>query len=1476
MTMRSAVLAICVTMLAVGAISAQPVELANDAMVLRFDPDDGYALSSLVNVAHGVDFIQPRPEGVEQNRSPWAIEVRAPNRQKLLTAADAARASHELDGDTLTITWSGVQSDEMPGDLTVIATVRLPKTATKAWWRLEVSGEISGWLWEVDFPRVFGIRDFPDAWMSLPWYWGRLVRKPMQLGRAASLEYPEPASMQWFAYWGVEDDREPELATEEGRDTESGWSPDYSDAAGLYWGAEDGEVHFKRFAWDCTHEGEQLSWRIENIPPLHEWPMPRLDLPIEVRYQMPYEAVTAVFTGDWLDAARIYREWADDQQWAVRGPMDDWPAAIPEPGSQEMIHYTPEWFREIGFWGKFYHEPAKVLPEWAAYRRWTRVPMASHWYRYNVATFNDNDPEHLPPDPYLLDAVRAARELGVEPMPYVLATIWDTDTQSWIRERALRSAIKSEDGEITPWEIGNNTFAWMCPATDQWRAKMREICEKLIWEHGMSGVYLDVLAAGSAKPCYDPDHGHSIRGGNYYGQGVRRLMHDLRQHIRRLDPDACFFSEEIGEHLIDLMDGFLTLDLTRSYTPGGEQVWPIFTGAYGPCTLNFGSDASLQMRPDRFAQLYGTQLIWGSQPLHSDMAPPRPEEGDTASLIFREYTRAYHVAGKPFLTGGEMLRLAVRPREAPEGACGLEMAVDAHTVRYENARDRRKIWTGPAVLASAWRRFGDIAIVMANITGDSRTVDLTVRPEQLGLSRDAEMVRLWPGDPQSVGEPEGEHALTLEPWQCAVYVLTVDTETAIARLNPLAKTPWELQMVRPGESKELSPVTGAQGSLYAWSDGPVLNEPVEGGVRATAVRLTDDGRVEPAVGLQAEVTGSQKEGHGLPRDLDRQPFALLRELPHAMDLPEQGVLVLSGDENHMLVAMPPGAGEIRFAGEGLVIAVAGDNQVVVRGLEEGPADRFVNPGEGSAVVAWARFDAEEVNGMLEGIAPEFRAEIQPFADRLIGIASAMPTARESELAEASREFVEVAQALSETPGALSPVSPLTRLHERLSALVTAQTGMRIDLTADHRWLAPELEKRLRLRVMGGRPQSVDLTAIGFWRPGNLAIAQPGIPEAVGDTLVYHPSVRMDDGLYVERVIPVIAQAHVSRAGLQWVLSSILRLEANRPYQVIRARDPVTITAGQARNVSFTVRNWSPIDLTLRVAASGPEGWEVAPMAERIEAPALADTAFEVTVHPPESAPRGRAKVRVITNHASGQDSSFISLLSVSVLDRLKPLREEVEEWTRPGRESRARIRQSSKFAIYAEAGDVIHARIENVRVTRYVDPLRWTLLMPDMSVAESGSVGVDESAIIDYTTQARGTHYLEIMPGQGSADVTIEQRTVAEVATREDPLRLFCSEITRYFYVPEGSKSFRLGALDGGPTEGARFVITSPSGRVALDSDGNYNGVEMPVQVQTGEDGKVWSIRIEPRQDISLWLAGDVAPYLSTAPERVLRSTAGQ
>ncbi len=1461
-----------------GLWAGEQVELSNANLALILDAEDGYAISGLVNRAHDLNFIAPRPEGVAQDRSPWMIEVRdAAGASYRLTAADAEQASHRLAADTLTITWSGVSSGECQANLTVTVTVRLPQGSSKSYWHIEVQGEAAGVLWQVDFPRMGGVRSLGDGQMCVPHYWGRLVRDPTNLAWGTRLSYPQPASMQFLAYWGTEDRREPELPQVEGYRTDTGWSPDRSDAAGLYWAAEDGEAYYKLFAVDSREIPGQLSWWIENIPQLDTWPTKPSAGAIAVGYSMPYDAVVAAFTGDYHEAAAIYRDWAKQQVWCSRGPANEWPEEMPAAGSEELARWVPPWFREVGFWAKFYHEPAKVLPEWAAYRKWLRVPMASHYYRYNIARFDDNYPEQLPPDPYFLEGIRDARDLGVRPLPYINGVIWDTDTQSWIRENGLAAAMKNEAGDIYAWDINGEVFARMCPATEQWRAKMRETAEKLIWEHGVNGVYLDCLAATGARPCYDPSHGHSIRGGNYQGQGNRKLMHDLRAHIRRLDPQASFFTEEIGELYLDVMDGYLTLDVSRSWPAPGEQVSPLFTAVYHPYTINFGSDAGLSLPPEFFAWQMGETFIWGSVPLNSTGAPPDPMPGDPNSEFLREIVQAYYVTGQRFLQGGAWRRIAVRPLSSPAGKCGLELAAQPYEVRYTMRRDRQRVWSGPAVMASAWERDADLAVVMVNITEQEQPVELTVRADKLGLDPVAQFVRTWPREPKVIGKPGGLHTLTLPARSVAIYVITTDVQRASVG-RELDDTPWELLTVEDGE---FPPIEVPADSLWACSDGNVHRSKRGDETFVEVMRIDETTERRPARGHQAEVHGPAAEGRGLPRDLAEKPFLLLRRLPHAATVPRDGMVVVeSGDDRHLSCLVSQGS-ELKFAAPGLVVARDVLTGHAARALTTKATSILTLPA-GPAwecyLVGYAVMDTQGVERCLMAAGGRSRERYRTLSDRLRALTDGPPGQREQALAEATQALYELEVSLSELPGALSPVSPLMRVHNQLRTLAVAHVGGQLKLTAQHRWLAPGIPKELRLTAWGDVFDDlavVEVVPIGDFGEAGLPVEGLDKPKRLTSNMrVFTPRLHLHKGNYVERMIPVLACARVEKDGQEFYLTDILRLEANRPFEIQGQSEPLTVVAGRTGFADVRLRNWSPYDLNIKLTASGPDGWQVSPEPPQGGAPALKDTDVQLSVTPPVDAPVGAYQVRCAADYSEAADTEVIAFLTANVLEPLRPLLAQAEKWAAPDAADLPQIRKRGKFAIYAEAGERLRIKLTNVRVTHYTDTLTFRLLDPDLKTVAEGSIPVDESQEIREPAKVTGAYYLEVAPGSGSVRVQIENRPVAEMATREDPLPLFTSNITRYFYVPPGSRGFKFGAQDGGPDETARFVLTSPTGRVAFEADGNYAGAEMEVQVRPEEAGKVWTLRAEPMQDVSFWLAGDVCPYLSTSPERVLVSAA--
>ena len=1450
---------------------AAPVTLSNSALALAWDSGDNYALVSVSQGQGRSSFLESVGDVEGRDDSLWILHFRQTDGTICrLTPNNASRSTHTQTGNQLVLNWHGIRSESQPGPISVSVDITLPAASRKSFWSIRVSGTGQAPLWQVDFPRVAGIRALGDDQMCLPYFWGRLLRTPMRASRRRVLAYPQPAAMQFLAYWGTPHTLSPPIESLEGSTSETGWSPDRSNATGLYLAAEDGEAHYKRLARDA--DGTTMRWWIENIAPVPEWPIGR-DQPCTVNYTLPYPIALGAFTGDYHEAAAMYHDWAQQQIWCRRGTVSQWPEQQPKTPEQ-LVTWTPPWFRNIGFWAKFYHEPAKIIPEWAAYRKWLRVPMASHYYRYHVTRFNDNDPEHLPPDPYLLDGMRDARELGVAPLPYVLATIWDTDTQSWIREHGLPNSMKAESGTFYPWKIGNEVFAWMCPATEQWRAKMRETCRKLIWEHNMAGVYLDVLSAGSAKGCYDPAHGHTVHGGNYQGQGNRRLMVDLRQDIRTLTPDAAFFTEEIDEIFLDVMDGFLTLDLTRSALTPGEQVFPLFTAVYHPYTINFGSDATIAQDPDAFGLIFGQQFIWGSQPLHSDMAPPPPREGHVTSEFFREITQAYYVAGRHFLVGGKWQRIAVRPRNAAAGQCGLELSADRHVVTYQVRRDRKRVWTGPAVLASAWERDGETAITMVNISGKPQSVSLTIRGEKLRLNERHRLSRLWPAEPLINSPASGEHVLLLPPRTVAIHVLTTDPVRARARQGTLDETPWELVTADDGP---LPAVTGGAGTLWACSDGPVLNRLTTEKTTASLWRLSPEGKRVPATGFEAPIRGGKAEGRGLPRDLDKKPFALLRRLPFRVDPSGPSDLwCYSAGAGHLSALVPRGT-RIHFAKPGLVVLTNAQTGELVVGLDHPLVAHIETPADTDCLLGYATFDPAERRTLPSPSGGPAAVEVQRFLDAAWALPGKPADLRTDRLAKLSAQFAQLARSATSVPGLLSPGATTDRVHDRIRALLTAFLGCTDSVTAGHRWLACGTPKPVTYHLTPGPATVTDIsrlevTAIGEWEKGDVSLRRGSpAPAPPSGRLSCDITLLLRDGLYVERTVPLLEQLPVQKNGRTFQMCRVFHLEANRPYELTPVNDTVTAVAGRPVDAGLRIRNWSPDPVDITLSGTPPaRDWSLAFAATSVSAPALQNTDTALTITPPVDARAGEYTARFTGTHSPVPNAETFARITVALVDSMGPLQQPMPGWTPPRDEARSRIRHEGTLAFHVTEGQPIDLGLTNLRVSVYVTTLEYRLLDPDLRPVKSGRVPVDKSVSINLPAQKTGAHFLEVRPKTGSVRVAVRHQAMAELATSRKPVNLFNDPVTRWFFVPPEARSFRFGARDGGPSEPAHFIFTSPANRVAYDVSTNFAGAEVEIQVLPEEAGGLWRVDVDPIQDISFWLAGDACPYLSTAPERVL------
>lgn len=92
---------------------------------------------------------------------------------------------------------------------------------------------------------------------------------------------------------------------------------------------------------------------------------------------------------------------------------------------------------------------------------------------------------------------------------------WGDSTESWKEEGAEEYAARKEDGSTYRhvYEIfSGNGLTPMCMDTQFWRDKYSSLCDTVVNQYHVDGVYMD--QACNSMACYDPDHGHTLGGGD--------------------------------------------------------------------------------------------------------------------------------------------------------------------------------------------------------------------------------------------------------------------------------------------------------------------------------------------------------------------------------------------------------------------------------------------------------------------------------------------------------------------------------------------------------------------------------------------------------------------------------------------------------------------------------------------------------------------------------------------------------------------------------------------------------------------------------------------------------------------------------------------------------------------------------------------------------------------------------------------------
>jgi len=654
--------------------SPDAIGLANEKLSFLLRKDDG-RLREYRAFPSGPNLVAAQPV------TPlWTIEVRSgAAKPRVVSPGNSEKLSFATRGDgnqrTLEMT-----SEAEGRKVTVRAS--LAAGAETVRWSIAVElprGEER--LWSVTFPQIPVAALDPVATqneMVVPYRRGQLRGFGAGFPRGdADLPYPGPsAKFQFLAAYGR------------------------SSHSGLYFAAEDGQGYSKSFLTRNFPQASCVVFAVQHLPANRGAGV--------FSDTLPYEIVAGPFTGDWWDAARMYRRWWVKQEWASQGLLAN-------------RHGVPAWLLQA----PLALRPSTTKAERTVANNVTAMqalsdalpgrPMFGIWYGAPQTGGLDEGHGHLlSPKPGLLDAVRDAKKRGIYLQQYIQSIIYDSGIHDSDAEAAAaeKAVIRDENGKPVSYGGGlGSHLVSMCRASAWWQDREVELARRAVAEWGFSGVYLDSFGKG-APECFATDHGHPVGGGNTTVAGQRVMARKIRDAIRAVNPEAIMSGEDPIEAFRDLLDvNLYAVNVMPRYVPIYRTVWGDYSLGHGR-VLN----PSPALVPE-LASLFLEGTIPGR--LYCDSPKVFLLEPEAAvDLAFFKSMSAYTVRGFDYLRLGEYLH-----------PLDLTLTPPAATVDFQESVEHQAVQL-PAVIHSVTRshRDGTVAIVLVNIGGESQGVSLPIDP----------------------------------------------------------------------------------------------------------------------------------------------------------------------------------------------------------------------------------------------------------------------------------------------------------------------------------------------------------------------------------------------------------------------------------------------------------------------------------------------------------------------------------------------------------------------------------------------------------------------------------------------------------------------------------------------------------------------------------------------------------------------------
>ena len=621
-----------------------------------------------------------------------------------------ARCSVEKLSDKLLFRWKNIRVGKEENALDVSISVSVAPSGGMIFSGSFVNRSQKQTVFYFNYPQISGMGKIngrgEDDFLATPHYLGRLIKNP--------------SSGKLFKNSRIF------------RGNNSGHSMHFDalyskDGDGLFFGVWDPDQNIKR--WDLTSSAANgFGWTSIHLPDNMKCPPPQ-------KWTIPYPVEVRSFTGDWYDAAQIYRQWAIKQEWCGEGTL-----------AQRRGKDIPAWFLDVTVWHHIsvnnilrghkteFENALSFLKEHK------NAVWLTHWgvdnKRYDFPT-----PDRFPLTKNDKAALAKLRKAGCPISGYIQFTAWTRTMPSFGKHPdADDNLLRNYYGQILSWGgTGYRKDSMFVYPGKLWQQVLGEVVEKMV-RSGFTVAYLDSGNHGGHHLNFTPACTSRSGGGNDYVKNSQKLLKYLRARGREINPDFCTTTESFWEGNLHCLDAVLCVNSPSAYLEGDRvTAIPLAPAVYHDYAQLYATHygiADLAGHAEGLIAKTSQALLWGIMPgwelPHVMYHYSDPERVRRTSKLRMEAWDA----GRKFLQYGKMLRPPVVKGDNPELTIpwGIGWRKAVYTVK------------APAVSATAYAaNDGSLGVIFYNLDKIPHRVTAALDdPEYVGSK--TEMKSIYPAD----------------------------------------------------------------------------------------------------------------------------------------------------------------------------------------------------------------------------------------------------------------------------------------------------------------------------------------------------------------------------------------------------------------------------------------------------------------------------------------------------------------------------------------------------------------------------------------------------------------------------------------------------------------------------------------------------------------------------------------------------------